>query len=492
MNSGRQLTISKTRYLSGLQCAKRVWTEQHARQLLPDTDASTQARFDEGHDVGRLATQLFPGGLDISPGPRRWSEVASASDKALSQRRPLYEAGFVFDGAACRVDILVPVDQERWDVVEVKSSTSVKDLHLEDVAFQAFVLEGAGLEIRDYYLIHIDNSYVRQGELDVTQLFHRERITEPVRQRQLGVLGKLEAIRAILEQDSRPEVPIGRHCDEPYSCPLKNECWAYLPDHSVVELYGGSKKGFELLESGIVELADMPADVPLSDRQQVQVATVRSGQPFIDRPSIDSFLAKLTYPLNFFDIETFGVAVPPFDGVRPYQQIPFLFSIHRVEEPGVEARHFAFQVTSEGDPRPDFMRAATNSLGTHGSIISYHAAFESRVLVETATAYPEFEQWSLDATDRFVDLLEPFRAFHFYDPDQHGSASLKSVLPAVTGMSYDELEIQKGDEASREYFRVMRPGFDSVERARVLRELEAYCSLDTLGLVALVEHLKTA
>ncbi len=492
MNSGSGLTISKSRYLSGLQCAKRVWTEQHARKLIPETDAATQARFDEGHEVGRLATQLFPGGLEISPGPRRWAEVVTATNKALSQRRPLYEPGFLFDGAACRVDVLVPVDQRRWDVVEVKSSTSVKDLHLEDLAFQAFVLEGAGLEIRDYCLVHIDNSYVRQGEIDITQLFHSEQVTEPVRQRRPSVPAKLELIRAILEQDSRPEVGIGSHCDDPYSCPLKSECWAFLADHSVVELYGGPKKGFELLDSGIVEIRDLPADVPLSAKQQIQVEAVRSGTPFIDRSSIDSFLATLTYPLNFFDIETFAVAVPPFDGVRPYQQVPFLFSIHRVGEPGAEARHFAFQVTSEGDPRPEFMRAVTNSLGAHGSIISYNAAFESRVLVETAAAFPEFQQWSLDATDRFVDLLEPFRAFHFYDPNQHGSASLKSVLPALTGMTYDELKIQKGDEASREYFRVMRPGFDSVERARVLRELEAYCSLDTLGLVAIVECLRTA
>ena len=492
MASQIPITISKSRYLSGLQCAKRVWTEQHARQLLPLIEPSTQATFDQGHEVGRLATQLFPGGLEVSPGPRRWADVTSATEKLLSQRRPLYEGGFVFQGAACRVDILVPVEANQWDVLEVKSSTSVKDVHLTDLAFQAYVLEGSGLQVRDYYLVHLDSAYVRSGELELEELFHKALVSEEVRHRLPEVADGLEEIRGVLEQQSRPEVSIGLHCDEPYPCPLKSECFGFLPEHNVLQLYGGRKKGFALLDRGVLELAAIPEDFELSDKQQLQLETVRSGEAHMDVAGIKAVLATLIYPVSFFDIETVSTAVPRFDNTRPYQQLPFLFSIHRIEEPGGEARHFAFQVTEEGDPRQEFMRAARTSLGERGSIVAYNASFESRVLVESSQVLPEVEPWALDATDRFVDLLVPFRSFLYYHPEQMGSASLKKVLPAVAKISYDELEIREGEQAGREYLRVMQPGFDPMERARVLRDLEAYCSVDTLGLVAIVDRLSSA
>jgi len=468
-----------------------LWTEKHARHLIPDLDAATESRFAEGRELGLLATRLYPGGLEVSTTTRRWSQVASASEKALRQRRPLYEAGFVYQGAACRVDILNPVDGEAWEVIEVKSSTGIKDIHLEDMAFQAHVLEGAGLRIRDYYLLHIDPTYVRGEALALERLFRLERVTDAIGSRKRDVPPRLRELRSVLHREECPEVAIGAHCDEPYVCPLKPACWAFLPTNSVLELRGGRKRGFELLSDGIVELTEIPETFDLTTRQAIQVEVARSGRARVDRKAIEVFLGALTYPLSFFDIETFSAAIPPFENSRPYQQIPFLFSIHRIEEPGAEARHFSYQYRAEGDPRPDFLRAVRTSLGIRGSIVAFNAPFESRVLSETAEAIPELESWSHDIDDRFVDLLEPFRSFHFYHPEQHGSASLKAVLPAITGMSYDGLEIAEGAMASREYVRVMQPGIDPVERDRVLQSLEEYCSLDTQGMVAIFERLRS-
>lgn len=491
MSNQADPVLSKSRYLAGLQCPKRLWTEIHARERLPPVDAATQARFDQGHTVGSLARLLAPGGLEIGPGVRRWDRVVADTQRALSQRRPLYEAAFKGGGAACRLDILVPVAGEQWDVLEVKSSTTVKDVHYDDLALQAYVLESSGLPVRDYMVVHLDAEYVREGALDVHGLFHLEKVTDTVQERQVEVAGRLEQMQVTVGASTRPDTPIGRHCHEPYSCPLTAECWAFLPAVNVFDLARGKSKAFDLLQMGIAELQDVPVDSDLDARQRIQLQTVHTGEPHVDRQRLREFLNRLSYPVFYFDLETFGPAVPRFDRSRPYQQIPFLFSIHRVESPGHQARHYAYMFEGHGDPRPDFLRAARTSLGATGSIVAYNAPFERRILRESATATgPELEEWTMTLEGRFVDLLTPFREYTYHHPEQLGSASLKAVLPPLTGMSYADLDIADGESASREYQRMLSDEIDPVARARVLRQLEEYCSLDTLGMVAVVQELE--
>lgn len=482
--------LSKSRFLAGLQCRKRLWTEVHAPDLVPPVDAATRALFDQGHEIGRLATELFPGGLEVGPRTRQWDALITATQRALSQRRPLYEAAFRSGGAACRVDILVPADGGRWDVCEVKSSTRVKDVHLQDVALQACVVEGSGIEVRDYFLIHIDTSYVRRGALEPEKLFRISRITEEVKSRQSAVPAELAALRRLLEEPERPRIDIGPHCSEPYECPLKSDCWAFLPPASVFDLIGARRRAFELLESGILELTDIPAHESLTGKQQIQLTAIRGGRPHVDRPALFAFLRALDYPVRFFDIETFASAMPLFDGSRPYQPTPFLFSVHRLDAADQTARHFSYLASEKGDPRGDFLRAARAALGGEGSIVSYNAAFERRVLRETAEAVPELADWAATTGDRMLDLLTPFRSFAYYHPAQLGSVSLKAVLPALTGMSYSDLEIADGEAASREYLRVSQGEVEPIERLRVLRQLEQYCALDTLGMVEIVAKLR--
>ena len=491
MPRSANLTLSKSRYLSGLQCPKRLWTETHARHLLPPIERATQARFDQGHEVGRLATELFPGGLTIDPGILRWDRVVADTQRALTQRRPLYEAAFRSRGAACRVDILVPAPENCWDVLEVKSSTGVKEVHLQDLSLQAEVLDGSGLEVRDFYVVHLDTSYVRRGELDIEALFRQVNVTDQVRDRQQAVEGNLLAMLEVLGQDSRPEVAVGRHCDEPYACPMKTECWSFLPEPNVFDLVRGRQMGFELLSAGIRGLAEIPETLDLDERQRIQSEAVRSGIPHVDRPAISQFLKKLEYPLSYFDVETIGPAIPLYDGSRPYQQVPFLFSNHRVEKPGDAVNHSAYLFTGEGDPRPDFLRAAQDSLGTRGSIVAYNASFESRILQESAAAVsPDLQERAATMSERFVDLLIPFKSFAYHHPHQSGSASLKAVLAPLTGMSYANLEIADGETASQEYLRVLSEPLDPVERATTLQHLEDYCSLDTEAMVAIVARLQ--
>jgi hypothetical protein len=243
-------------------------------------------------------------------------------------------------------------------------------------------------------------------------------------------------------------------------------------------------------DSGIVSLADIPTDLRLTDNQTIQRRAAISGQPHIDRPAIAAFLSQLEYPLQFLDFETFGTAIPLFDGVKPYQQVPFQFSLHVVRSPGAAPEHFSFLAEGRGDPRPEFMRQLKTVVSSSGSVVVYNASFEKGRLDECCDLLPEYRSWYRQVERRIVDLLLPFRGFRYYHPAQCGSASMKAVLPALTGRGYEGLEIQEGGTASLEFLRVTYADVAPKERQRVRKQLEEYCGLDTEGMVWIVDTLR--
>ena len=244
------------------------------------------------------------------------------------------------------------------------------------------------------------------------------------------------------------------------------------------------------MKRGVLRLADIPEDYPLSDKQAIQRATAISGQPHIKQIQIQTFLNNLRYPLHFLDFETFSTAIPMFDGTRPYQQIPFQFSLHIVREAGARPEHHKFLAESRNDPRSEFMRQLKSAVEPDGSIVVFNASFEKGRLKECAEVLPEYAAWAAAVNGRMVDLLNPFRGFHFFHPDQCGSASMKRVLPALTGKNYESLEIQEGGAASREFLRVTFTDASESERSRVRRALDEYCGQDTEGMVWILDALR--
>lgn len=484
------LLISKSKYLAGRQCAKLLWHHYNARDLIPAPDAALQAVFDQGHEVGALAKQLFPGGIDIGDSVADLEGTIRRTAESLHLRRPLFEASFAFAGGYCRVDILNPVKGGAWEIVEVKSTTSLKDAHLDDLAFQAWVLTGTGLNIRKCVLCHINPDFVRHGEIDLKEYFTLEGVTCDVSSLSKGVEEHVEGMFKVIGSSRCPEVSIGPHCDNPYTCPLHDHCWDFLPKSSVMELYRGSQKGFQLLARGVETLRETPEDIKLTASQTIQKSVALSGKPHIRPKEIRQFLAGLEYPLHYLDFETFGTAIPMFDGTRPYQQIPFQFSCHVVGTAGAKPEHHQFLAEGKGDPRPAFMLALREAIGPQGSIVVYNASFEKSRLSECVEAMPSFAKWLASIDNRFVDLLVPFRNFDYYHPDQAGSASMKAVLPALTGRGYEGLDIQEGESASREFLRVMFGDVSEKERQAVRRQLEEYCGQDTEGMIWIVDRLE--
>lgn len=481
--------ISKSKYLAGLQCSKLLWHHYHARDAFPAVDAGQQAIFDQGHEVGEWAKRLFPGGIEVADGNLDLRETVAETARLLERRVPLYEAAFNHGNAYARSDILVPVEDGQWDLYEVKSGTSVKDINRDDVAFQLHVLTGAGLRIRKCYLTHVNNQYVRSGAIDPQQLMHSEDVSEDARERLSQVAVLLAEQSNAIEAAESPEVTIGPHCSNPYACPMKSCCWDDLPTHNVFHLYRGGKKSWRMFEDGVNALVDAPEDA-LNAKQALQLEAVRTEEPHINPDGIQRFLDSLEYPLFYLDFETFSTAVPLFDGVRPYRQIPFQFSLHTQAQPGGELVHHGFLAANRADPRAEFMQRLREVLDSRGSVVVYNAPFEVGRLRETAQFLPEYQPW-VDAVEaRIVDLLKPFRAFDYYHPDQQGSASIKAVLPALVGRSYDELEIKEGGTASLEFMRVTFGDVEPSDRERVRLALEIYCGMDTEAMAWIVEKLR--
>lgn len=472
--------LTKSDYTAGLSCIRMLWYKKNAKDKIPAVEPSAQARMDVGIEVGKLAHGFFPNGVEVPYG-----RDAITRTKALMKKRiPIFEATFVNDGGYCRVDVLLPVGKDDWDVIEVKSTTSVKPEHLDDVAFQRWCIEGAGVHVRKTFLMHIDNTYFRQGKLDLKKFLTAEDITDDVTAKLLEVPVNVERLLKIVN-GPKPKVQYGIDCEDPLECPV---CAPDLDDADITELYWFGKRSYPLLNQGIRHLKDLPKGTKLNDKQKIQIQAFLTKKVHANKEAIKAWLKTLKEPLHFLDFETLGPAIPLYDGTRPFDRIPFQFSLHILRNGSVE--HVEFLADGKDDPRPAVVEAM-KAIGPKGAVLTY-TDFEKGCLENLAEAVPQESKWLHSIIGRLVDLNEPFANFDFYHPDQHGSTSIKELLPAVTTVSYDDLKIQDGSLAPVEFLRVTFTNVTDEERKKVRNALLAYCKRDTEAMVAILDVLATA
>lgn len=482
--------LSKSTYIRGRQCPKALWLYKHRRELMPRVDAAQQAVFDTGHQVGMLAQQLFPDGVDCSPEtPYDFGPAIAATQAAIARgERIIYEAAFLHEGVLAALDILVH-DADGWKAYEVKSSTGVKDTNVHDVALQCHVIEGNGIPLADVSIVHLNNAYVRQGALDLQQLFAITRIKDAVDQERLSVPARIATLKQVLVGEE-PTVPIGPHCSAPFTCDFMAHCWAHVPEQgSVFELTNARGKEWELYARGIQLLTDIPADETLTSKQRLQVVVARSGLPQMDRPALRRWLGELRYPLFHFDFETVMPAVPLFDGTRPYQQLPFQYSVHVQRAPGAEPLHREHLADATGDPREALTLALIRDLEEEGDVLAYNASFEKQRLQELARDLPTHAPALQRIIARLKDLHTPFKAGWYVAPAMNGRTSIKVVLPAlVPELSYADLAVQEGGTASLRFQQLLTGSYPG-DAAQLRQDLLAYCGRDTYAMVKVLEVL---
>jgi hypothetical protein len=482
--------LSKSRFLAGLQCHLRLWYQCFERELIPEVPPSQQAIFDTGHEVGELATQLYPGGVLIDAPYYQRKQAVQSTLKALQDPgvKAIYEAAFVYDGVHIRADILNRLHDGSFNLVEVKSSTSVKEVYYPDVTVQYYVLEGCGLKISRAGILHINNQYVYDGqELDLESLFSFEDLTDGIISMQPEIPGQLEELKVMLAEKSAPEIRPSRHCHRPYDCEFWDHCTKDMPEFWVYDINAiGQDKLDELAALGIQAIGDIPETFPLSQIQGRIRVSVTNQQEFIS-DQLEAELNDVKCPVHFLDFETIGPALPRYTDTRPYQTIPFQWSDHILYEDG-KLDHREYLCSEDKDPRAEFTQTLLDALGTEGSIVIY-TSYETGVLKSLIEHFPRYAEELQSVIDRFVDLYAIIKR-NYYHPRFYGSFSLKYVLPAlVPEMSYQNLSIQDGMQASLDYLRMIDSKTPEDENAKIRDDLLVYCSQDTLAMMKIRDAL---
>lgn len=482
--------LSKSSFIKGTQCEKALYLSKFHKDLKDDLSAQQEAIFSQGTKVGELAQNLYPGGIDCSVNSFDYQKaVLKTQEEIVNGATILYEAAFQFNGVLALLDILVK-EGDSWKGIEVKSSTSLSDTYKLDATIQYYVISNSGIDLQDISIVHINNKYVKNGDIDVQKLFTITSVLDDVLNRLPGIPSEVERLKNVLLKKETPNIEPGVHCTNPYDCDFSNHCWK-KNNNPIFEISRlTTVKKFELLNKGITSFEDIPDSYPLNEKQWQQVNADINNTSIIDKPKIKSFVNKLEYPLYFLDFETFATAIPILDQSRPYQQLVFQYSLH-IQKEDKTLIHKEFLAETNGkDPRRDFTEQMIKDCGSDGSILVYNISFERSKIQDLITIFPEYTDELTDIIDRMIDLMVPFQQKSYYTPSMRGSYSIKKVLPAlVPSLSYKDLEIQEGGSASN-IFAGMFIGDYAGDIEKTRKDLLEYCKLDTFAMVEILEVLK--
>jgi len=487
MATQKQSRLSKSLFSRGLQCHKSLYLHKFHPELNNQLSNSQHGRLKSGNEVGELARQLFPGGILVPYEnlsiPAQLELTSSLIDNGV---KTIYEASFEYDGIFIKVDILHK-GRGGWEIYEVKSSTAVKDVHLQDVALQYYVLDGLGLKISKVSMALINTSYIRQGDIDVDTLFSMANEKHEIVALQKSIKKQAYKLRKVLA-GNEPKIDIGPQCNAPYECDFKDHCWQHIPENSVFSLSGRGINKFEYYRNNIVKLEDVPLE-ELNDRQAFQAQATLKKKKHFDKEAVQEFLDTLWYPLCHPDFETFNSPIPLFDETKPYQQVPFQYSLHIQHEEGSEPEHFEFLAEPGEDPRKKLLNKLLKEIPVGACVLAYNMSFEKRVLRDLAELVPRRARRINQINEDMRDLMQPFQSRAVYHWKMQGSYSIKAVLPAlVPKLSYKGLEISDGGMAMDAYHQMCAmTGHAEIEN--ISKALLSYCELDTLAMVKIIEIL---
>lgn len=483
--------LSKSALLHGAQCQKRLALEALHPELRDPLALPDQLRMRLGQVVGLEARNRYPGG-SVGRVPDSYAvSIERTQDLIAAGEKVIYEAAFEAEGVRVVADILTR-GQAGWRLIEAKSTTEPKPEHLLDVAVQIHTLRQSGLELEAAALLHLNKEYIRSGALDYEALFAETTLSAEVDELQREVGRIIGISQATLESSRVPEIPIGPYCHDPADCDFIGHCWRDVPSPSVFDVYYIGRKAYDLYAQGVERIEDIPRGYPLDRRSAFHVRAHRAGEVIARPAELRHFLAGLMYPLSYMDFETFALPIPPFHGLKPYEKVPFQYSLHVQWAPGGPLRHSGYLAPARVDPRERFLDQLLVETAGDGSIVVYHAPFERGVLETLAERFPERREAIQELIERMVDLIIPFRGRFYWHPAMGGSNSLKRVLPAFApDLSYGDLEIGDGEEAMAVYFSLEEEG--DPNRVDELRQsLWDYCALDTLAMVRIVDGLRDA
>jgi len=496
------MNLSKTRYCKGARCPKILWLDEHKSEVR-DESVQNQAVLDTGTKVGELARGYYGAYVKVPYNEDKSVMIAETERLLDAKIETICEASFSYNGNFCSVDILRVLDNG-VEIVEVKSSTEIKPIYYDDMAFQYYVLVSCGLDVKKISIMLINNQYERHGEIDLHGLFSVYDCTEKVRAMQENVALNIERFKKNTAEKDEIAVDIGMQCVDLYECEYHAYCWRHIPKNSVFDISGLAlrwEKKFAFYKSGIVTFEQLlESGRKFSDAILLQAETeVYNRPPAIDKKAIRAFLDTLSWPLYFLDFETFNEAIPPFDGLRPYMQTPFQYSLHIQKSPKALPEHLEFLANEDEDPRLNFVKCLCAAIPKDSCVVVYNMSFEKGRIKELALWLEGSDASSGGLADHLInihgsikDLMQPFQSHAYYSGSLAGSYSIKKVLPALCSgdpeLDYNALDlVHNGEGAKTAYMELVNKTPE--ERKRIRSALLAYCRLDTLAMVKILEKL---
>ena len=497
------INLSKSKYCNFWQCPKMAWLNKY-KPAVKTEDPGLQAVFDRGNEVGDLAMGLFGDFVEVTTYTDEKLDIAAMIRKTQEEldkgTEVICEASFSYDGLYCAVDILRR-EADGYAIYEVKCSSAdeedsdLKEIYVADIAYQKYVLEHCGINVIGTNLVTLNRSYIRGDELDIKELFLVTNTDEAVSVEIQRVEPNLKLAEEILTSREEPGYDLAERCRYPYNCQFWDYCSRNLPEKSVFGLYRlPFKKKIKLYRNGVITYEDLLMSGDITNKTQIRQMefALQDKGTYVDADNIRDFLDGLSYPLYFLDFETMQPAIPPFKGTKPYQQIPFQYSLHYIENEGGELRHKEFLAVSGEDPRRDIAEALCRDIPMNVCITAYNKSFECTRLKELAATFPDLSEHLLNIRDHIVDLLVPFQSGYYYNRAMGGSFSIKSVLPAIfpedPELDYHNLDgVHNGTEAMNIFPEIqhMKPSEQEKARYNLLR----YCELDTYAMVKVWQEL---
>jgi hypothetical protein len=430
--------LSKSTFIRSVQCQKSLYLYKRHKELQDETSQEQRAVFSRGHQVGFMARKLFPGGIDSGwKSPRYYRKSVTLTQKLIAAGMPvIYEAAFVSDNILVAADIFVRDEEGGWHLYEVKSTLQPSETFLRDAALQYRVITKAGVDLRSVSLVHLNRNYIRQGPLDFQSLFTTTDVTEQVKIRQAFVLSGIVAARETLRYRETPEVRIGPHCHSPYPCDFLDHCWKSVPDRSVFDLSAlEPERKWKLYDQGIVKLDEVPASFPFTKAQQAQYDALLKNEVFIDRSATRKFLDKIKFPAAFLDFNAARPAIPVINGARPYQNIPYQFSISKLLHIAAPVQESFFIADADEKVTEKFLAAWMQQTEGLQTIVVFDKYSEMRLFKDLAAQFPAWQTEIQDRVKKMIDLADVFRIGLFFHPGMKNGLSLSSAL-AVFGIDF--------------------------------------------------------
>lgn len=485
------MNLSKSKYCNALQCNKQLWLNTYKPEV--KEEVNNESVLDNGTEVGTVAKDLFGNHVDIHFNSDLNIMVEETKKELEKENVVITEASFIYDDCFCSIDLLKKTGND-IEIYEVKSSTEISEIYLEDISYQVYVLTNLGFNITKACIVYINNQYVRNGNLELDKLFNIEDVTDIAKSKHQEVKNNIIEINKYMELVVEPKKDIDIYCQKPYECPFFNYCSRHLPSNNVFKIRNMKiNEKYKLYHRGIYSFENLlNEDIDLYYKQQIR-HELSNIEAEINIENIKRFMDELTYPLYFLDFETFQQPIPKYDGIRPYMQIPFQYSLHYIESINGELKHKEFLAEAGIDPRRKLAEQLVKDIPLNVCTLAYNMRFEKTVIKNLANMYPDLEEHLMNIYDNMKDLMIPFYNRDYYVKEMQGSYSIKYVSPALypnePSLDYHNLDlIHNGSEAMNNFANLEL--LSQEEQEKIRNSLLEYCELDTYSMVMIWKKLK--